>query len=153
MALPQQCQFLGLARKFLRSVCHRRASGSVSISLFHRTTPIPSSIRLVRAVVGLPAQALRARPRRSRRKRCARLLRRKASTEGRDWRGQAMEETMRLWTITELMHLSGDELCGLASRIALTLPDLEVGSVERSDALTSLDNIRSILARRNPSHS
>jgi hypothetical protein len=58
-----------------------------------------------------------------------------------------MEETMR-WTITELMHLTRDELCDLASRIANMLPDLEAGSIERSDALTSLDNIRRVMVLR-----
>jgi hypothetical protein len=58
-----------------------------------------------------------------------------------------MEETM-LWTIAELMHLTRDELCDLASRIAVTLPDLEAGSVGRSDALASLDNIRRVMVLR-----
>jgi hypothetical protein len=68
-------------------------------------------------------------------------------SEGRDWRGQAMEETM-LWTITELMHLTRDELCDLASRIALTLPELDVGTLARSDALASFENIRLVLILR-----
>ena len=55
-------------------------------------------------------------------------------SEGRDWRGQAMEETM-LWTISELMHLTRVELCDLADRIAIELPELEAGTAERSDAL------------------
>jgi hypothetical protein len=59
-----------------------------------------------------------------------------------------MEETMPLWTITELMHLTRDELCDLASRIALTLPELDVGTFARSDALASLDNIRRVMVSR-----
>ena len=53
-----------------------------------------------------------------------------------------------LWTITELMHLTRDELCDLASRIALTLPEFDVGTLARSDALASLDNIRRVLTMR-----
>ena len=64
------------------------------------------------------------------------------------WRGQAMEGTMLDWTITELMHLTRDELCNLAERIAAILPELEAGSLERLNALTSLDNIRSLMLRR-----
>jgi hypothetical protein len=68
-------------------------------------------------------------------------------SEGRDWRGQAMEETM-LWTISELMHLTRDELCDLAARIAHKLPELEAGTVARSNALASLDNIRRVMVMR-----
>ena len=57
-------------------------------------------------------------------------------SEGRDWRGQAMEETM-LWTITELMHLTREELCNLAARIEQSLSDFEPCTVERLIALTS----------------
>ena len=53
-----------------------------------------------------------------------------------------------LWTITELMHLTRDELCDLASRIALTLPEFDVGTLARSDALASLDNIRRVMILR-----
>jgi len=49
--------------------------------------------------------------------RCIRLLRRAGLREGRDWRGQAMEETMSVWTIGELMHLAWKELCNLAGTI------------------------------------
>ncbi len=52
---------------------------------------------------------------------------------------------MQLWTITELMHMTRDELCDLADRIGHALPQLEVGSITRSMALTSLDNIRRIM--------
>ena len=53
-----------------------------------------------------------------------------------------------LWTITELMHLTRDELCDLADRITLTLSELDAGTVARSDALTSLDNIRRVMVLR-----
>lgn len=59
-----------------------------------------------------------------------------------------MGETMLGWTITELMHLTRDELCNLADRIAAILPELEAGSLERLSALTSLDNIRRVLVLR-----
>jgi hypothetical protein len=59
------------------------------------------------------------------------------------WRKQMLH-----WTITELMHLTRDELCDLADRITAMLPDLEAGSLERLMALTSLDNIRRVTLRR-----
>ncbi len=55
---------------------------------------------------------------------------------------------MTLWTITELMHLTRDQLCDLAGHIEHALADLEAGSVERFNALTSLDNIRRIMVLR-----
>jgi hypothetical protein len=59
-----------------------------------------------------------------------------------------MEETMRLWTISELMQLTRDELCNLATVIEQSLPELEAGTIERLDALTSLGNIRRVMVRR-----
>jgi hypothetical protein len=59
-----------------------------------------------------------------------------------------MEETMLLLTITELMHLTRDELCDLADRIMLTLPELDAGTLARSNALASLDNIRRVMVLR-----
>jgi hypothetical protein len=59
-----------------------------------------------------------------------------------------MEETMLLWTISDLMHMTRNELCDLAGRIEHVLPDLEAGSVPRHDALTSLENIRRVMALR-----
>jgi hypothetical protein len=56
---------------------------------------------------------------------------------------------MPLWTIDELMHLTRDELCDLAERIAGALPNLEAGSVDRLHALTSLENIRRVMLLRN----
>jgi hypothetical protein len=55
---------------------------------------------------------------------------------------------MPLWTIVELMHLTRDELCDLAARIILTLPELEAGNVARSNALASLDNICRVMVLR-----
>ncbi len=55
---------------------------------------------------------------------------------------------MALWTITELMHLTRDELCNLAAGIEHILPDLEAGTAQRLDAVTSLDNIRRVMVRR-----
>jgi hypothetical protein len=60
---------------------------------------------------------------------------------------------MRVLTIMELMRLSKIELCDLAARITNAFPDLPEGSPERAAAVTNLSNIRSILARRNPSPS
>ena len=59
-----------------------------------------------------------------------------------------MEETMLLWTIAELMHMTRNELCDLADRIALRLPELEAGSMARHNALTSLDNIGKVMRLR-----
>jgi hypothetical protein len=68
--------------------------------------------------------------------------------EGRDWRGQAMEETMPLWTISELMHLTRDELCNLAAMIEQSLAEFDAGTVDRLAALTNLGNIRRVMVRR-----
>jgi hypothetical protein len=59
-----------------------------------------------------------------------------------------MEEVMTVWTIGELMHLTRDELCGLATRIEIAMPTFEAGTPERLNALTSLDNIRRVLVWR-----
>jgi hypothetical protein len=59
-----------------------------------------------------------------------------------------MEETMRLWTITELMHLTRDELCSLADGIEHSLSDLEAGTTQRLHAKTSLNNIRRVMILR-----
>jgi hypothetical protein len=59
-----------------------------------------------------------------------------------------MEETMSLWTIAELMHRTRDELCDLAARIVIKLPELEAGTIARSNALGSLDNIRRVMVLR-----
>jgi hypothetical protein len=71
-----------------------------------------------------------------------------ASLEGRDRRGRAMEDKMQFWTINELMHLTRDELCDLASRIEGPLSGFEPGTVGRLNVLTSLDNIRRTMVRR-----
>jgi hypothetical protein len=59
-----------------------------------------------------------------------------------------MEETMRMLTINELMRLTRIELCDLVRRITAELPQFGEGSPERANALTSLRNIRYVLARR-----
>jgi hypothetical protein len=60
-----------------------------------------------------------------------------------------MEETMKVvLTISELLRLTGIELCDLARRIVNELPKYPDGSPERTNALTSLRNIRYALARR-----
>lgn len=55
---------------------------------------------------------------------------------------------MELVTIGELMHLTREELCGLAQRIELTLWTLEPGSAARSMALESLCSIRRVMMLR-----
>jgi hypothetical protein len=59
-----------------------------------------------------------------------------------------MEETMLLWTVAELMYLTRNELCDLAERIEQALPDLDAGSTLRHYALTTLENIRRVMALR-----
>jgi hypothetical protein len=58
-----------------------------------------------------------------------------------------MEETM-FWTLSELMHLTRDELCKLAATIEQSLPEFEAGTAERLNALTSLGNIRRVMVSR-----
>jgi hypothetical protein len=59
-----------------------------------------------------------------------------------------MEETMSLWTVAELMHMTRDELCDFAARISHKLPELEAGAVARTNALASLNNIRRVMVLR-----
>jgi hypothetical protein len=61
---------------------------------------------------------------------------------------QTMEESMRVLTINELMLLTRIELCTLAQRITNELPSFPEDSLERANALTSLYNVRVVLARR-----
>jgi len=53
-----------------------------------------------------------------------------------------------LCTISELMHLTRDELCNLATAIEQSLAEFETGTVERLDALASLGNIRRVMVWR-----
>ncbi|MGY8666168.1 hypothetical protein Q3C01_27985 [Bradyrhizobium sp. UFLA05-109] len=55
---------------------------------------------------------------------------------------------MPLLTISELMHLTRDELCKIASEIEQGLPECEAGTSERLNALTSLENIRRVMTIR-----
>jgi hypothetical protein len=59
-----------------------------------------------------------------------------------------MEDEMPLWTISELMHLTRDALCKLTGKIEQGLPEFEAGTVERSNALVSLENIRRVMTIR-----
>jgi hypothetical protein len=59
-----------------------------------------------------------------------------------------MEETMRVLTINELWHLTRTELFDLVNRITSELREFSEGSPERANALVSLRNIRTVLARR-----
>jgi hypothetical protein len=58
-----------------------------------------------------------------------------------------MEEKMRVLTINELMGLTRIELCDLAQRITVELPTFPEGSPEQINALTTLRNIRLVMAR------
>lgn len=53
---------------------------------------------------------------------------------------------MRLLTVLELMLLTRVQLLDHLARITNALPDLPEGSLERNNALTSLRNIRWVLA-------
>lgn len=55
---------------------------------------------------------------------------------------------MRVLTIVELLHLTKIELCNLAAKVANDIPMLLEGTQQRANALTSLRNIRFVLARR-----
>ncbi len=55
---------------------------------------------------------------------------------------------MRVLTINELMRLTRIELCDLAQRITNELTTFPDGSPERTNAFTTLRNIRWVLARR-----
>ncbi|XFF02420.1 hypothetical protein ACQ3JU_1210 (plasmid) [Bradyrhizobium guangxiense] len=55
---------------------------------------------------------------------------------------------MRLWTITELMHLARNELRDLTGGIEGALSGFGAGTVRRLNALTSLDNIRRVKVSR-----
>jgi hypothetical protein len=56
-----------------------------------------------------------------------------------------MEETMEVLTMTELMRLTRAELCGLESRVRITMPAHPEGSPERNNAVRNLRNIRRVL--------
>jgi hypothetical protein len=55
---------------------------------------------------------------------------------------------MEILTVSELWHLTRDELCDLWDRMIGMLPDLEAGSVARWNALQSLANITRVLNSR-----
>lgn len=55
---------------------------------------------------------------------------------------------MAHWTVSELMHLTRDELCDLARAIEGALTLLESGSADRLKALMSLENIRRVMVLR-----
>ena len=55
---------------------------------------------------------------------------------------------MAIFTITDLAHLTRQELCDLAKRIEQTLTVLEAGSLDRTQALVSLETIRRTMHRR-----
>jgi hypothetical protein len=59
-----------------------------------------------------------------------------------------MEVIMDILSISELMHLTREELCDLSRRIEVNLAEFEAGSVERAMALTSLANIRRVMVLR-----
>jgi hypothetical protein len=61
---------------------------------------------------------------------------------------KAMEATMRVLTILELMRLTRTELTCLLIRITNMLPNLCEGSPERQNALIMLRNIRWVLLMR-----
>lgn len=81
-------------------------------------------------------------------KRCIRLLHRHSPVKGRDRRGPTMGAMIEILTISELMHLTREELCDLSMRIEQGLAELEAGSIGRTFALASLANIRRVMLMR-----
>jgi hypothetical protein len=67
---------------------------------------------------------------------------------GREWRGQAMEATMQVWTTTELLHMTREQLCELMCDLEYLFKQLEAGTAARGNALTTLDNIRRVMLRK-----
>jgi hypothetical protein len=63
-------------------------------------------------------------------------------------RSKTKEKKMRAYTLTELMHLTRDELFALHRKNGDALALLAEGSPERLAALATLRNIRLVLARR-----
>lgn len=55
---------------------------------------------------------------------------------------------MDILTISELMHLTRDELCDLSQRIERCLAEIEPRRFDRSNVLTSLNNIRRAMLLR-----
>jgi len=55
---------------------------------------------------------------------------------------------MTVWTIGELMQLTRVELCAIAINIENALPALGTGTVDRFNALVSLENIRCVMVMR-----
>jgi len=53
---------------------------------------------------------------------------------------------MQVLTVTELMRLTRNELCDLATKINLALADMPQGSPERCRAVLNLHNIQRVLA-------
>jgi hypothetical protein len=56
-----------------------------------------------------------------------------------------MEEIMRVLTMTELMRLTRNELCGIESEITMALPEHPESSPERNIADRNLRSIRRVL--------
>jgi hypothetical protein len=63
-------------------------------------------------------------------------------------RPETKEENMKALTITELMRLTKIELTVLEAKTALKLPELPLGSPERSTAAANLREIRRVLIWR-----
>jgi hypothetical protein len=55
---------------------------------------------------------------------------------------------MQVWTITELLHMTREQLCELRCDIERMLNGLKAGTVARGNALTSLENIRRVMLRK-----
>jgi hypothetical protein len=70
-------------------------------------------------------------------------------SEGRDRRGRKlMEEDMREISVYELEYMASRELCELARKIDREMPIWPESSLERSNGLITLRNIRWVLERR-----
>ncbi|TFV48266.1 hypothetical protein [Bradyrhizobium niftali] len=52
------------------------------------------------------------------------------------------------WTVTELMHMTREELCGLDANLRHALGQFGPGTAKRHEVLTSLQNIRRVIGMR-----
>jgi hypothetical protein len=68
--------------------------------------------------------------------------------QGREGRGQTSGGSMTLWTFTELMQMTRQELFELDHTLRAMLKRLKPGTAARTDPLASLENIRRVLVQR-----
>lgn len=55
---------------------------------------------------------------------------------------------MEVWTVTQLWHMTREQLCELMCDIEQMLKGIESGTAARGNALASLENIRRVMRRK-----